>query len=51
MEELEKGKKELSISTNQTPQSSQSLNHKAKSAHGASQASGTYVVEDGFVGH
>jgi hypothetical protein len=58
MEELEKGLKELkgfatiartTISTNQTPKSSQGLNHQP--THGGTHGSNLNCSEDGFVGY
>jgi hypothetical protein len=39
------------ISTNKTPQSSQGLNHQAKSTHGWNRGSSYICSRDGFVGH
>ena len=39
------------ISTYQTPQSSQELNHQPKSTHGRTMAPAAYVAEDGLVWH
>jgi hypothetical protein len=56
MEELEKGLKELwgvcsTVSTGQTPWSSQGLDHQPRNTPGVTMALATYMAEDGLVGH
>ena len=41
----------VTVSTGQTPWSSQGLNNQPKSTHGRTQAQPAYVAEDGLVGH